>query len=127
MIKDRNLKAGTKLVAKYKGQEYVAEVIDGEGGKVVFWMDGKTYKSISALGVGVLGPGKTCDGWRFWSVKGEAPTGEQTEEMKAETKSKKNAKVEIELGEHIDCICPLIEPDENGICKKEVDLQCMPA
>ena len=76
-IEDRNLAAGTKLVARYKGQEYACVVTAGEGDKVCYKMECpdhpdlhlKEFKSPSSAGSAIMG-GSACNGWRFWSVAG---------------------------------------------------------
>ncbi len=82
LIKDRNLKAGTKLAARYHKQPYGCEVMEGEGGKLRYRLaDGREFKSPSAAGMAITG--HACDGWVFWSVKtveaSPAPDAEQTE------------------------------------------------
>ena len=43
-IEDRNLEPGTQLIAKYKKEEYKAEVIAGEDGKVKYRLaDGREF------------------------------------------------------------------------------------
>ena len=49
-IEDRNLAAGTKLVARYKGKEYTAEVVETEEGLRYRLEDGKEFKSLSSAG-----------------------------------------------------------------------------
>ena len=67
-IENRDLKPGTKLWVTYKKQEYRAEVIPGEDGKVRYRLaDGREFKSPSSLGTAVTG--KACNGWTFWSVE----------------------------------------------------------
>jgi hypothetical protein len=61
-IKDRDLKPGTKLVARYKGQEHTAEVVK---------TDGREFKSPSSAGSAVTG--HACNGWAFWSLPGTEP------------------------------------------------------
>jgi hypothetical protein len=86
-IENRNLTAGTRLLAKYKGQTYVCTVQEGEEGKIEYVLeDGKSFKSPSAAGSAVMG-GSACNGWRFWTVEGEAraaaaqePKGDATRE-----------------------------------------------
>ncbi len=68
-IEDRNLAAGTKLVARYKGKEYTAEVVATEEGLRYRLKDGKEFKSLSSAGSAVMG-GSACNGWRFWSLAG---------------------------------------------------------
>lgn len=63
-----NLPAGTKLTGKYKGTEYQAEVVKGEGGTLRYRLDdGRDFGSPSSAGAAVVG-GMACNGWRFWSV-----------------------------------------------------------
>ena len=67
-IENRNLTAGTKLVARYKKQPYTCEVVEGEGGKLRYRLeDGREFKSPSAAGMAITG--HACDGWMFWSVE----------------------------------------------------------
>ena len=72
MIENRNLEAGTRLVARYKGQTHSAEVVQTEEGLRYRLEDGRDFKSPSSAGSAVMG-GVACNGWRFWSL---APTGE---------------------------------------------------
>ena len=91
-ITNRDLPAGSRLVANYKKQAYVCEVVkDGEG-NLVFKVDGKEFKSPSAAASHVMG-GLAANGWRFWSLEGEATTanvaGDSAETpAKAERKAK---------------------------------------
>jgi hypothetical protein len=68
-IENRNLTAGTRLVARYKGQDYVCEVIETEEGIRYRLEDGQEFSSPSSAGSAVTG-GKACNGWRFWSLAG---------------------------------------------------------
>ena len=70
-IENRNLKAGTKLVARYKGKEHTAEVVKTDDGLRYRLKDGREFKSPSSAGSAVMG-GKACNGWKFWSIA-EAP------------------------------------------------------
>lgn len=83
-IEDRNLAIGTKLVARYKGKEYTAEVVETEEGLRYRLEDGKEFKSPSSAGSAVMG-GSACNGWRFWSLAG-------SEEAKPNPKAKKKTK-----------------------------------
>jgi hypothetical protein len=76
-IKDRNLKPGTKLIARYRKQDYACEVLEGEAGKLRYCLgDGKDFKSISAAGMAITG--KSCNGWAFWGLpKPEPPAMEE--------------------------------------------------
>ena len=73
VIENRNLETGTKLIAKYQKEEYRAEVVAGEEGKVKYRLaDGKAFKSPSSAGTAITG--KACNGWAFWTVDpGEEP------------------------------------------------------
>ncbi len=67
-IENRRLEPGTKLVAKYKGEEHTAEVIAAKEGAVRYRLaDGREFRSPSAAGKAVMG-GVACNGWRFWSL-----------------------------------------------------------
>ena len=72
-IENRNLPPGTPLVARYKGQEHTAEVIEVEDGIRYRLEDLKEFKSPSAAGSAIMG-GNACNGWRFWSIEGSEPT-----------------------------------------------------
>ena len=55
-IENRGLEVGTKLIAKYKKEEYRAEVVAGEEGKVKYRLaDGRECKSPSAARTGRTG------------------------------------------------------------------------
>ena len=83
-IENRNLEPGTKLIAKYKKEDYRAEVIAGEGEKVKYRLtDGREFKSPSSAGTAITG--KACNGWAFWSVDLGDPSGEpENQESQAE-------------------------------------------
>ncbi len=68
-IEDRNLVPGTKLIARYKGKEYAAEVVETEEGVRYRLEDGREFKSPSSAGSAIMG-GTACNGWRFWSLAG---------------------------------------------------------
>jgi hypothetical protein len=74
-IENRNLAVGTRLVASYKKQTYVCIVEAAEEGESVLYAleDGKKFKSPSAAASAVMN-GQAANGWRFWSVEGEATT-----------------------------------------------------
>ena len=87
-IENRELKPGTKLVAKYKGKEYSAEVVGTEAGMRYRLEDGREFKSPSAAGSAIL---KTaCNGWRFWGLADEAAV--QEDKPKTERKPGKVGK-----------------------------------
>jgi hypothetical protein len=86
-IENRDLAAGTQLVARYKKQEYTATVVEGEEGGLRYRLeDGREFKSPSAAGSAVMG-GVACNGWRCWSVAGEG----KASAPKAERKPAKDA------------------------------------
>jgi len=69
-LTDRNLTPGTRLVARYKKQEYMATVVEGEKGGLRYRLeDGREFKSPSSAGSAVM-DGQACNGWRFWSLDG---------------------------------------------------------
>src|SRR4030043_834394 len=82
-LENRNLEAGTRLVARYKKQEHTATVVEGEGGGLRYRLeDGREFKSPSAAGSAVMG-GVACNGWRFWSLAGESKPPAPKKERKA--------------------------------------------
>lgn len=87
-ITNRNLEPGTRLEAKYKGIARFCTVLEDGTYKLDGDQDlGKTYKSPSAAGSAIMG-GVACNGWRFWSIAGEATTA--TAANTAETKPKRS-------------------------------------
>src|SRR3989337_1557881 len=99
-IENRNLAPGVKLVARYKGQEYTAEVVEIEGRLRHRLEDGREFKSPSAAGSAIMG-GSACNGWRFWSVA-------RTEAAKPNAAKKAAKKAEANPGNG------LITPLEDG-------------
>ena len=82
-LENRNLEAGTRLVARYKKEEHTATVVEGEGGGLRYRLeDGREFKSPSAAGSAVMG-GVACNGWRFWSLAGEGKAPAPKKERKA--------------------------------------------
>ena len=76
-LENRNLEVGTRLVAKHKKVEHVCTVETGEGGEGIAFVlaDGKRFKSPSAAAVAITGVAQ--NGWRFWSLEGEAACGQR--------------------------------------------------
>ena len=94
-IENRNLEPGTRLVARYRKEEWQAEVLDTDPatyalcGEQRLTNQAASYKSLSAAGSAVMG-GINCNGWRFWSLEGEASTKAPRErKAKAAPKEKK--------------------------------------
>lgn len=82
-IEDRNLKAGTGLVARYKGKAHKCEVIGTpEGIRYRLVSSNKQFRSPSAAGSHIMG-GNACNGWRFWSIEGTEPTPKVAKEPEA--------------------------------------------
>ncbi len=71
-IENRNLAAGTRLVARYKKEVHTLEVVQTEERLRYRLADGREFKSPSAAGSAVMG-GTACNGWRFWSLEGTEP------------------------------------------------------
>ena len=65
------LSPGTRLIGRYKGVDYSAEVVRTEAEKRAFRLtDGREFSSPSAAASAVMG-GVACNGWRFWSLADE--------------------------------------------------------
>jgi hypothetical protein len=71
MIEDRNLKAGQKLVAAYRKQDYSCTMKSTKDGLRFVLDDGREFKSPSSAASAVMG-GQSANGWRFWSIEGDA-------------------------------------------------------
>ncbi len=65
------LKPGTRLVARYKGQQYSAQIVQTDKGLRYQLTDGRQFKSPSAAGSAIIG-GTACNGWRFRTLAEEA-------------------------------------------------------
>ena len=92
------LEPGTVLVATYKGQEHRVEVFRDDEGKTRYRLeDGREFKSPSSAGSAVMG-GVACNGWRFWSLQGEA-TEEPPKPVKASKARKPKAAAAAETAE----------------------------
>mgnify|MGYP001123570603 CR=1 FL=1 len=100
-IENRDLKTGTKLIARFKKEEYRAEVVAGEEGKIRYRLaDGKEFKSLSSAGTAVTT--KACNGWAFWSIEPDsAPTEpeepETSEEQGEESKIRRPRSKRLQL------------------------------
>jgi hypothetical protein len=78
-IENRELPAGTRLVARYKKQDRTCEVVETADGLRYRLDDETEHRSPSSAGKAVTGG--ACNGWVFWSVEG-------TEQPKREPKAK---------------------------------------
>ncbi len=92
-IENRNLTAGTRLVARFKGQEHAAEVVEVEDGIRYRLEDGQEFTSPSSAGSAVTG-GKACNGWRFWSLAGSEEDAAPKSPAKRPAKKKASATFE---------------------------------
>ena len=107
-IENRNLEAGTRLAARYKGREHSVLVLIDDQGKPGYEPDDATiHKSLSAAGSAVMG-GQACNGWRFWSLADELPAAKTT----AEEKGRKPVKL-------IRCV-----PNQKGVDDGQVKWFC---
>ena len=79
-IENRELAAGTRLVARYKKQDRTCEVVESADGLRYLLDDGTEHRSPSSAGKAAM-DGVACNGWRFWSIEG-------TEKPKREPKAK---------------------------------------
>ncbi len=93
-ITNRDLPQGTRLVANYKKTRYICVVEKDAEGKASYVLeDGRRFKSPSSAASAVMG-GSAANGWRFWSLEGEAPAAEPAaEKPKAKKANGKNGKV----------------------------------
>jgi len=89
VITNRDLPAGTRLVGRYKKADFVCEVGKDAEGALTFAVDGKEFKSPSSAASHVMGGG-AVNGWRFWSLEGEA--AEASPEKPAREPKAKTAK-----------------------------------
>ncbi len=90
-IEDRDLKAGTVLVARYKKQDRTCEVAQTEDGLLRYRLDdGTEHRSPSSAGKAAMG-GVACNGWRFWSVQGSEPARRERTPKAVKTKAAKKA------------------------------------
>ena len=120
-IENRNLEAGTRLIAKYKKEEYRAEVIAGELGKVKYRLaDGKEFKSPSSAGTAITS--KACNGWAFWSVDLGNPPGEPKEPETQENQAGDSA--EPEAAEPQSSAVFRRVPNQRGVGEGEIRLYC---
>lgn len=93
-IENRELAAGTRLVARYKKQDRTCEVVETTEGLRYRLDDGQEFKSLSTAGK-VAMAGVACNGWRFWSIAGEEatkPKKAKTTKAKRERPAKRPAK-----------------------------------
>ncbi len=90
-IENRNLEAGTRLAARYKGETHTVLVLLDDEGKPGYELDGGTiYRSLSSAGSAVMN-GQACNGWRFWSL--EDDLAEKPDKEAKKSKATKSVKL----------------------------------
>jgi len=95
-IENRELAAGTRLVARYKKADRTCEVVETADGLRYRLDDGTEHRSPSSAGKAAM-DGVACNGWRFWSVEGtEKPKRTVRSTASHEPKADKPAKVKKE-------------------------------
>ncbi len=120
-IENRNLEPGTKLIAKFKKEEYRAEVVAGEEGKVKYRLaDGREFKSPSAAGTAITG--KACNGWAFWSVELDSAQTEPPEPKCSERQGEGSDGTETQEQPHTAGFRRV--PNQKGVGEGEVRLYC---
>ncbi len=118
-IENRELEAGTKLIARYKKEEYRAEVVAGEEGKVKYRLaDGREFKSPSSAGTAITN--KACNGWAFWSIE---PDSAQTGSEEPET-SEYEGTEDTESPEQMAAAGFRRVPNQKGVEEGQVRLYC---
>ena len=95
-LENRNLEAGTRLAARYKGQQRTCEVVQTDDGLRYKTDDGELFQSPSSAAKHVMG-GIAANGWRFWSLEGELkekrePKAKRAPKAKAAAKTAAKAK-----------------------------------
>ena len=118
-IENRDLEAGTKLIAKYKKEEYRAEVVTEEAGKVKYRLtDGREFKSPSSAGTAITN--KACNGWAFWSIE---PDSAQTGSEEPETPEYEGTE-DTEAPEQTAAAGFRRVPNQKGVEEGQVRLYC---
>ncbi len=81
-IENRELAAGTRLVARYKKQDRTCEIVETPDGLRYRLDDGTEHRSPSSAGKAAM-DGVACNGWRFWSIEGTEPKPKAEKPAKA--------------------------------------------
>ncbi len=90
-LENRELTAGTILVARYKKEDHTCVVMETEEG-LRYRVAGTDYKSPSSAAKAVMG-GIAANGWRFWSLQGDLkPAREPKPKKEKVAKKEKPAK-----------------------------------
>ncbi len=83
------MRAGQTLVAKYKKQQHICEVVEHDGRLYFVLPKGRVFKSPSAAGKAVTGA--ATNGYRFWSIADEPPAGQAARQQAAQAATEKAA------------------------------------
>ena len=81
------IRAGQSLVAKYKKQQHICEVVEYDGRLHFVLPKGRVFKSPSAAGKAVTGT--ATNGYRFWSIPDKPPTGQAARQQAAKAATEK--------------------------------------
>ena len=108
-IENRNLEAGAKLAARFKGKMYIADVVETEDG-IRYRLDGKDYRSLSSAGKAITNG--SVNGWRFWSLADK--DGERTDRKKPKEPATKS-KMVVQIRKI---------PNQRGVPDGEVKYHC---
>jgi hypothetical protein len=120
-LENRNLAAGTKLVATYKKAQHPCEVVATENGIAFQLADGKTYMSPSSAGKAITGR-VSCDGWKFWSLA-EGQTNVSAAEAPATPERKAKApKASVVATKMVKLIKKL--PNQKGVAEGSTRFFC---
>ena len=75
------IEAGLTLVARYRGEQHTCEVVEHDGRLFFVLPKGEVCTSRSAAGKAITGT--AINGYRFWSIPEEAPSGQQKRQQPA--------------------------------------------
>lgn len=75
------IEAGLTLVARYRGEQHTCEVVEHDGRLFFVLPRGEVCTSRSAAGKAITGT--AINGYRFWSIPEEAPSGQQKRQQPA--------------------------------------------
>jgi len=108
--KVEELGEGTKLVARYKGKDYRAEVVKLEDGTFKIRHQRKDYSSPSAAGKAITGG--AVNGWKFWSLEGTEAEKPEAKATAPKRLHKRAPKAEAVVGAAEAASDPIAEPFE---------------
>ena len=76
------IETGLTLVARYKSEQHTCEVVEHDGRLFFVLSKGEVCTSPSAAGKAITGT--ATNGYRFWSIPDEAPSGQQKRQQAAQ-------------------------------------------